>query len=150
MDVSCQCGAIKFRTPASKPQSLFHCHCSECKHQSASAFGTSAIFEAFPPLVPLSDELKEKLSCYTRPTKSGGSLDCYFCKTCGCRIFHQGRDQDGSLRPTVSIKGGCIEGMDWSEGTHIWTESAVVRIPAAAKKWAQSPEPEPNPAEASK
>jgi len=150
MDASCQCGAIKFKTPTPKPQSLWHCHCSECKHQSASAFGTSAIFEAFPPLCPLSDEFKEKLSCYTRPSKSGGSLDCYFCKTCGSRIFHQGRGKDGVRSRTVSVKGGIIEGMDWSEGEHIWTESAVVSIPPTAKRWAQSPEPESNPAEDSK
>lgn len=147
MDVSCQCGAIKFKTPTTKPLSLYHCHCSRCRHQSASAFGTSAIFEAFPPLVPLSDEFKEKLSCYTQPTKSGAVSKCYFCKNCGVRIFHDSGSSDDSGKQIISIKGGCIEGLDWPSAQHIWVESAVVPIPLNAERWEQSPEPEARPAE---
>lgn len=53
--------------------------------------------------------------------------------------------QDGG-RQFISIKGGCIEGLDWSSAQHIWVESAVVPIPANVKRWEQSPEPEPSPA----
>ena len=32
----------------------------------------------------------------------------------------------------VSVKGGCIEGLDWSKAIHIWTKSAMVPIPENA------------------
>lgn len=144
MTVSCQCGNIDFQTPAAEPLDLYHCHCTECQKQSASAFGTSAIFPA-DGLVPLSAHLGDKLSCYTRPTKGGGSMDCYFCPNCGVRVFHHGTDASGMRKSTVSIKGGCIEGLDWSNGKHIYTRSAVVAIPPGALQWRESPEPEGEP-----
>jgi hypothetical protein len=141
MDVSCQCGSVKFKTPATKPLALYHCHCTECRKQSASAFGTSAIFTA-SPLFPLSSELQQKLNFYTRPTKSGGEMNCYFCPTCGVRVIHRGRKADGSEKEMISIKGGCIDGLDWSGAQHIYTRSAVVPIPADSRRWEASPEVE--------
>lgn len=29
----------------------------------------------------------------------------------------------------VSVKGGCLEGLDWQTAIHIWTKSAMVPIP---------------------
>jgi hypothetical protein len=140
MRVSCQCGSISFDTPTQTPLDVYHCHCMECRKQSASAFGTSAIFPA-QGLFPLSHDLVVKLSCFTRSTNSGGSMDCYFCPTCGVRLFHRGRDANGVVRSTVSIKGGCIEGLDWSGAKHIYTRSAVFPIPPGAEQWRASPEP---------
>jgi hypothetical protein len=146
MIVSCQCGAVHFETPSPAPLDVYHCHCLECRKQSASAFGTSAIFPA-RGLFPLPVDLVAKLSCYTRPTDSGGTMDCYFCTQCGVRMFHRGRSPDGTERSTVSIKGGCVEGLDWSNGKHIYTRSAVVPIPHGAEQWRESPEPDaPQPA----
>jgi hypothetical protein len=87
---------------------LYHCHCLECRKQSGSAFGTSAIFTS-EGLIPLSEELESKLGVWTRPTDQGGMMDCYFCKVCGARMMHRARDENGSERGTVSIKGGCGE-----------------------------------------
>lgn len=141
MDGSCQCGAIKFTTPTPKPVSVYHCHCSQCRKQSASAFGTSAIFEAFQPLWPLSHEFKEKLACYSYETKTG-TKDCYFCKNCGVRIFHKSPDKAYGGKEYLSIKGGLIDGLSWGDAEHIWTENGVVEIPPNARRWEQSPEPE--------
>lgn len=80
MLVRCQCGTVSFPTPTAQPLSLYHCHCLECQNQSASAFGTSAIFPVVAPLFPLAPDLKAKLSVYTRPTETGGAMDCYFCR----------------------------------------------------------------------
>lgn len=33
----------------------------------------------------------------------------------------------------VSVKGGCIEGLDWSKAIHIWTKSAMVPIPEGSE-----------------
>jgi len=139
MDIRCQCGGISFQTPTSAPLSLYHCHCTECRKQSSSAFGTSAIFPA-KGLFPLSEELKSKLACWTRPAKGGRTLDCYFCKNCGVRIMHRSREADGQERETVSIKGGVIEGLRWDGAKHIYTRSAVVEVPPDAERWETTPD----------
>jgi hypothetical protein len=130
MDVTCQCGSIHFKTPTSTPLELYHCHCTECRKQSASSFGTSAIF----PYFTLPTDLP--LGCYTRSTDSGNSLDCYFCTKCGTRILHSGRHN----KKTVSVKGGCVEGLDWSKAKHIWCSRAVVKIPEGVEKWDEEPD----------
>ena len=33
----------------------------------------------------------------------------------------------------MSVKGGCIEGLDWSKAIHIWTKSAMVPIPEGSE-----------------
>ncbi|WQF85214.1 Putative CENP-V/GFA domain, Mss4-like superfamily protein [Colletotrichum destructivum] len=138
MDVECQCGAVAFKTPTPEPLDIYCCHCSQCRKQSASAFGTSAIFPA-DGLFPLSDDLGSKLQSWTRPTKGGGHMDCYFCRVCGCRVLHRAHDKRGTPSQTVSIKGGLIAGLQMDRGKHIWTSSAVVRIPEEAERWAESP-----------
>ncbi|KAK2770593.1 glutathione-dependent formaldehyde-activating [Colletotrichum kahawae] len=138
MDVECQCATVTFKTPTLEPIDVYCCHCSQCRRQSSSAFGTSAIFPA-EGLFPLSDELKEKLQVWTRPTKSGGQMDCYLCRVCGCHLFHRIRNIDGTLRPTVSIKGGSVIGLKLDKGKHIWTNSAVVDIPEPNESWPESP-----------
>lgn len=48
MQARCQCGRVTFKTPLDQPLALYICHCDECKRQTSSAFGTSAIFPCFP------------------------------------------------------------------------------------------------------
>lgn len=62
----------------------------------------------------------------------------------GCRCHPQGQIADlldQTLTPSpdemkgknfVSVKGGCLEGLDWSKAIHIWTKSAMVPIPEDA------------------
>lgn len=118
MEVRCECSAVVFRTPTPQPLALYICHCSDCRRQAGSAFGSSAIFPKF--------ELPEdsKLSCYSRLTASGQVMLCYFCKGCGARLIHTTAGKN-----VVSIKAGCIEGVDWSKAIHLWTKSAMVPIP---------------------
>jgi hypothetical protein len=138
LKVECQCGAVSFNTPTPKPIGVFHCHCSHCRKQSASAFGTSAVFPA-NGLFPLSRQLEEKLKVWTRPAKEGRTMDCYFCKGCGVRVMHRIREADGRERPTVSVRGGIIEGLDWGIGEHIYVEDAVVPLPDTAIKHLRAP-----------
>lgn len=145
MDVQCQCGAVSFRTPSSVPQAVFHCHCTECQAQSASAFGTSAVFPT-DGIFPLGPDLEAKLGLYNRPAEradSGRMVRCYFCKTCGVRLMHLGIEKDGNPRSFVSVKGGNIKGLDWSSAIHIYTDSAVVPIPPGVKSFPRSPPPFP-------
>ncbi|KAI0878234.1 Mss4-like protein [Hypoxylon argillaceum] len=128
LTVRCQCGRVTFPTPTATPLAVFHCHCTECQKQSGSAFGTSAIFPA-EGVFPLSPEAESRMGKYTRDTDSGNTMDCYFCAACGSRLFHRTVGKDGAPRPTISVKGGCVEGLDWSGGKHIYVRSAVMEIP---------------------
>ncbi|KAI1094132.1 Mss4-like protein [Rostrohypoxylon terebratum] len=128
MEARCQCGSVSFKTPLDKPLALYICHCAECRRQTSSAFGTSAIFPRFP--LPQA----ELLSCYTRPTHTGHSLYCYFCRNCGTRLIHTTPGKN-----VVSVKGGCLEGLDWSRAIHIWTKSAMVPIPEGSESFSEEP-----------
>lgn len=129
--IVCQCGAISFHTSTPKPIEVYFCHCTECRKQSSSAFGTSAIFPA-EGMWPLPEEVQSKLSMWTRPTDKGNTLECYFCKDCGVRILHRSLRPDGTPKPTLSIKGGALEGFSFEGARHIWTKSAVVPVPEDA------------------
>ncbi|KAL7945123.1 hypothetical protein V8C42DRAFT_70630 [Trichoderma barbatum] len=161
MNARCQCGSVAFKTPLPEPLALYICHCTECRKQTGSAFGTSAIFPHFK--LPET----ENLSCYAyvlisqerrdwrrsregweveeyrtlevvmltgafvefrRPTASGQTLYCYFCRNCGTRLIHMTPSKN-----VLSVKGGCIEGLDWTKAIHIWTKSAMVPIPEGSE-----------------
>lgn len=142
MEVRCQCGTIAFHTSTPAPLDLYHCHCTECRTQSASAFGTSAIFPA-TGIFPLSASLAANLGLWSRPggDESGGrrTTDCYFCKVCGVRVMHRSRGEDGSVGENVAVKGGLVQGMDWRGATHIFVRSAVVPIPEGAERYEAGP-----------
>ncbi|KAF6811568.1 glutathione-dependent formaldehyde-activating enzyme [Colletotrichum plurivorum] len=138
MNVECQCATVTFKTPTPEPIDVYCCHCTQCRLQSASAFGTSAIFSA-EGLFPLPDDLMSKLQIWTRPTKTGGEMDRYLCRTCGTRLFHRVRNSEGIAKSTVSIKGGAIVGLNLRKGKHIWTSKAVIPIPEGAERWNESP-----------
>ncbi|KZL75157.1 glutathione-dependent formaldehyde-activating enzyme [Colletotrichum tofieldiae] len=129
MDARCQCGAVAFKTPLPKPLRLYICHCEECKRQTGSAFGTSAIFPKFQ--LPKA----ELMGVYARPTASGATLYCYFCRNCGTRLIHTTLDKN-----VVSVKGGCIDGLDWKTAVHIWTKNAMVPIPEGAESHSEEAE----------
>jgi hypothetical protein len=42
-------------------------------------------------------------------------------------------------RKVVSVKGGCIEGLDWKNAKHIWTKNALVPIPEGVEKYEEEP-----------
>ena len=130
--IQCQCGAITIYASLPKPLSVYCCHCLECQKQSSSAFGTSAIFPA-AGMWPLDPSTLSQLEIYTRPTDKGNTLECYFCKTCGVRVLHRSILPDGTPKDTLSVKGGCVEGLSWQGAKHIYTRSARVPVPEGSE-----------------
>lgn len=133
LPVTCQCGRISFTTPpASTMTGLAHCHCTDCRKQSASAYGTSAWFPA-DKVFPLPADVEEKIAIYERVADSGNQMHCYFCPKCGVRVIHSRYDEGkGGYWGRVSFKGGCVEGLDWGKAIHIFTRSKVVQLPEGA------------------
>lgn len=37
----------------------------------------------------------------------------------------------------VSVKGGCLNGLDWSRAIHIWTKSAMIPIPEGSEFYSE-------------
>ncbi|OAL51780.1 hypothetical protein IQ07DRAFT_507272 [Pyrenochaeta sp. DS3sAY3a] len=132
MNGACACGAVKFTTPTPQPSKIFHCHCIDCRKQSASAYGTSAIF----PFFKVDDN--PSVTYFIKNCDSGNKKFCYFCKGCGSRILHATIVENGNPS-TVSVKGGLLEGLDWTGGIHIYCRSALVSIPEGAERWEAEP-----------
>ena len=130
MEGRCQCGTITFTTPLSKPEAIYICYCIECQHQSASAFGISALFSDFDIPAPH----KGAIGMWSRKAASGSTVNCYFCTTCGSRLLH--RNSSGK---SISVKGGCLEALDLSGAIHIWCKDAKVAIPDGVERYYMEP-----------
>ena len=127
----CQCGGVRYEITQA-PESLYVCHCRECRKQSASAFGISVI-------VPKTGFrlTKGTVKTWSRPTDSGRVLDCKFCPDCGSRVWHEGADL-----PELSVKGGSLDQPpDLSRAIHIWMSRKLpgVEIPTGAKIHPEEP-----------
>lgn len=126
--ISCQCGTIRFQAPTPTPIEKYVCHCMECQKQSASAFGTSAIFPS-EGIWPFPRELQPYLNMWKRLADSGNTVECYFCRVCGVRILHRVLLQGKTPKPTVTVRGGCLEGFTLDGAKHIYTRTALVPVP---------------------
>ena len=128
----CQCGGVRYAL-AEAPEAVYVCHCTECRKQSASAFGISLIVrdEGFR-LTAGAPRL------WTRPTDSGNRLDCWFCADCGGRIWHA----SSGFPRILSVKGGTLDDPpDLSRAAHIWTASKLpgVLVPEGAPSFPGEP-----------
>lgn len=106
----CQCGCVRYRIDDAAPV-VYACHCRECQKQSASAFGLS---------LPVARDLltiEGPLESWERPTDSGSRTRCFFCPTCGTRLFHA---SDRSPE-RVTIKAGSLDDTSRLRPVaHIW------------------------------
>lgn len=128
----CQCGAVRYEV-TSGPLEVYVCHCRECQKQSASAFGISVIVPSGALRLASGSP-----RTWTRPTDSGRTLDCFFCPTCGSRVWHG----DPAHQPTVSVKGGSLDAPpDLTAATHIWSSRKLsgVTIPPHAPQYPDEP-----------
>lgn len=109
----CQCGAVRYVATVDKLVA-YACHCRECQKQSASAFGISV------PVSSADFRIEGALKCYCRPTDIGTHTDCWFCETCGTRLYHQGVEAP----EWIAIKGGSLDHADLLKpAAHIWVRS---------------------------
>ena len=129
----CQCGAIRYEL-SQGPLHLYVCHCTECRKQSASAFGISFIVQRSALRLTQGGP-----KFWSRPTDTGKTLDCAFCGECGSRLWHQRR---GST-DTLSVKGGSLDKpVDLSQAIHIWTSRMIpgIVLPQGAAQFPGEPD----------
>jgi hypothetical protein len=128
----CQCGQVRYES-SGEASALYVCHCSECRKQSASAFGMSLEVRRDGLRV-----LSGKPRSWSRATDSGRRLKCFFCPRCGSRLWHE-RDPPGD---TINIKAGSLDQpIDIANAVHIWTSRKLegVIIPANARQFPKEP-----------
>ena len=120
---TCQCGEVKYRVTC-EPVVTVACHCRDCQKLSASAFSlTMLIPEASFEL------LSGSLTVFERPADMGGSAVCYFCSTCGNRVYHENPQVPGLFR----LKPGGLDDTSIIQPqAHVWT--------SRAQPWFQFPE----------
>ena len=129
----CQCGEVRYELGAA-PLEVYVCHCVECRRQSASAFGISVI--ARKDAFRLAKGVAKR---WSRPTDSGGTLDCFFCPNCGSRLWHED-ESDGDI---VSVKGGSLDRPpDLASVDHIWVSRKLpgVVIPDSLRQFPEEPD----------
>jgi hypothetical protein len=128
----CQCGAVRYEI-AGAPMAVYVCHCRECRKQSASAFGISAIVRAADFRL-----VQGSVDTWTRDTDSGRRLRCVFCPRCGSRLWHEGEPKGA----TISVKGGSLDDPpDLTTSIHIWTSRKLpgVVIPLDRPLFSEEP-----------
>ena len=113
----CQCGAVRYEVRGD-PMMIYACHCTICQRQSGSAFGMAVVFDrralSLAGLAP---------AHFIRPGRER-KFRCYFCPSCGTRIYHQWFTEEGNF-PIVSIKPGTLDDTSWVRpGCHVWTQHA--------------------------
>lgn len=129
----CQCGEVRYEL-LHAPYEIYVCHCRECQRQSASAFGISAMVKSADVRLA-----KGRLLRWSRPTDSGRMLACFFCPSCGSRLWHG----DKEAAAEISIKGGTFdEPLDLSNAIHLWTIRKLpgVIIPAEVRQFETEPD----------
>jgi hypothetical protein len=113
MTGGCQCGSVRYDA-SGPPMKLYVCHCRECRKQTASGFGISAIVRR--------EDFRLTLGApksWVRVADSGRRLRVMFCPDCGSRVWH---DREGIVWPTVSIEGGSLDQpLDLRAAVHVWT-----------------------------
>ena len=109
---SCQCGNVTYQV-AEQPLATVCCHCTDCQKLSASSFSISMVLNR-SGLEILSGELKQ----WDRPADSGNITRCWFCPTCGNRIYHENPEAPEYIR----FKPGTLDDTSvLSPQGHAWT-----------------------------
>lgn len=129
----CQCGACRFEI-GQAPITFYVCHCSECRAQSASAFGISVLVPHGAVRLTSGEP-----ASWSRAADSGGRMECRFCPDCGTRLWHEG-DR------ATSVKGGALDAPpDLAGAAQIWTRGALVALDLGGPLYDGQPETPPPP-----
>jgi hypothetical protein len=128
----CQCGTIRYEFDG-EPIQQVACHCTDCQHQSGSAFGMTVVVNSADFRITKGEPKLYHSTSSTARRKLGA-----FCPACGNRIYHQPEWRQGR----ISIKPGTMDDTSWLRpAVHLWTKSkqAWVIIPDDAETYERQP-----------
>jgi hypothetical protein len=112
---TCQCGQVRYAVNR-EPIVTVACHCRDCQKLSASAFSITMVIprDAFKLV-------SGELAVFERPTDAGGVAACYFCSTCGNRVYHENPEKPELIRLKP---GGLDDTSQIRPQAHVWTSRA--------------------------
>ena len=123
---SCFCGAVKFTT-SGEPAAMGYCHCTSCRHWSASPVNAFVLWK--------SDSVKvtqgaDQIGSYSKTPQSVRK----WCKKCGGHIFTEHpawglTDVYAGVTPTLSFK----------PGLHVHYQETVLKMPDGLPKMKDIP-----------
>ncbi len=109
---TCQCGNVSYLVTEA-PIVTVACHCRDCQKLSTSAFSVSMILKRSGFELVSGD-----LAHWDRKTDAGGVAVCWFCPTCGNRIYHE----NPAVPELVRLKPGTLDDTSVLEPqAHVWT-----------------------------
>ena len=127
----CQCGSVRYEI-VGRLARAYACHCRDCQKQSASAFSISI------PVPRKNLQLLGPLASFDKRSDSGAMTTCFFCATCGTRIFHV-----SSRSPQVAtLKAGTLDDASGiSPVSHLWVsrKQTWVQLDPAVPAFAEQP-----------
>ena len=129
----CQCDSIRYEFNG-EPVQQVACHCTECQHQSGSAFKMTLVVNAVDFCINNGDVKLHRSTSTTGREKLGA-----FRPECGNRIYHQPKWRPGR----ISIKPGTLDHTSWLKPqVHLWTcsKQSWVILPDGAQVYETHPE----------
>ena len=123
---SCFCGAVKF-TMSGEPQAMGYCHCTSCRHWSASPVNGFVLWK--------SDAVKvtqgaDQVGSYAKTPQSVRK----WCKKCGGHIFTE--------HPSwglTDVYSGVTPELSFKPGLHVHYQETVLSIPDGLPKMKDIP-----------
>ena len=108
----CQCGEITYQV-TEQPLVTVCCHCIDCQKLSTSPFSVTMVLQRSALEI-----LTGEPSMWERPADSGNITRCWFCPTCGNRIYHE----NPAAPEFIRFKPGTLDDTSGLEPqAHIWT-----------------------------
>ncbi len=111
----CLCGEIRFEF-SGESVGMAHCHCSDCRKASGSAFAT-VVGISLSGFTMLQGEPKE----FAIEAESGNRVTRCFCPQCGSQLY----SKNPKAPDVIWIKAGSLDDPSWIKpNLSIWTSSA--------------------------
>jgi hypothetical protein len=112
----CLCGGVSYRAEA-EPLAQAVCHCTDCQHQTGSAFSPVVVV----PRAALTLEGSTLASFTTIGDQHSTETQRQFCSACGSPIV----SFVGATPDLAYVKAGTLDDMSWFEPTvEVWSRSA--------------------------
>ncbi|MBU2510855.1 GFA family protein [bacterium] len=111
----CLCQSIRYEF-FGEPVGMAHCHCSDCRKASGSAFATVVG-------IPLSGFtiLQGEPKGFSIQAESGNVVTRCFCSQCGSQLY----SKNPKAPDVIWIKAGSLDDSNWVKpALSIWTSSA--------------------------
>ncbi len=109
---ACQCGEVTYQL-TEEPLITYACHCLDCQKLSTSSFSITMFLRRSG-----FELLSGNLQSWERPTAAGNRAVCWFCPTCGNRIYHE----NPQMPDVIRLKPGTLDDTSVLDPrAHVWT-----------------------------